>query len=576
MKKILKLLMWSVGLVAVLLLATVITLASLDPNEYKDWIAEQVRERTGRTLTLDGDIAVTLYPWLGLEGNQISLGNAPGFGDGPFVRVDHVKLRIRLMPLLQNEYEVDTVNIKGAVINLAKDEQGISNWDDLAGEPEEKSDASGLPLAAVALGGVAIENAEVTWRDKQTGARVDISQLNVSIAELTYGEPVELSLGFHALSNKPAVDTEVELQGVITYDTDSRQYGISPLKASALIKGENVPDGETTATLSSNIQVNLDAHTASITGINIAALNTTVTGGFEASRIESPAPSVKTSLSIRGGDLALLFKVAEIEPLASQLSNLKRRDFQVDTTVDADLERGDIDISELSANLLGALITGEVKVRNVQSDTPGYQGKLNAKGPDLPMLMQVMGQLQGGRDAALSVYGKKLAKNPGKAFSLKADFDADLKSGDVSIPTLSVNTLGISATGDLQAGNMQSDKGSVSGNLTIKGSKLSGLLRAFDQGDLGDALETVEFTAKLQGTRAAMRLEPLSLDVILAGENSPNSPVKMSLNAGAELDLETETPALNNFTLAGPDLKLAGDLNAKNILNAPEFNGRIG
>ncbi len=575
MRKTLKLLISLATLIVIVLLATVITLASLDPNEHKDWIAKKVKERTGRVLSLDGDIAVSFYPWLGLQGNQIRLGQAPGFGDDAFMRVDHVELRVKLLPLLSNQYEIDTINIKGAVINLARDEQGKSNWDDLVGGPEERSDGPALPLAAMALGGVAIENARITWQDRKTGVRADISELNAAIAELKYGEPLALSLGFHAVSNRPAVDARVDLKGVMTYDTDSEQYGISPLEVSSSIKGKHIPGGRTTATLSAHIHVDRDAQTASIAGISIDALNTTLTGRIKASRLDSPTPSINTALAIKGDDLARLFKIAEIEPLASQLSRLKRRDFQAQITMDADLERGDIDVSEFSAQVLGAAITGEVKARHVQSDTPAYQGRLNATGPDLPMLMQVMGQLQGGDKAALTVYGRALAKNPDRAFSLKADVDADLKSGDISLPLFSVTALGIDATAALQARNMKGDNGNISGEVHLKGETLPALLRALGQEGLSEVVEAVELTTKVQGTGAAVQLAPVSVNAVLAGKGIAGSPINISLDASASLNLKAETLALNKVTVAGLDLQLVGSLNAKSIMTAPEFSGEV-
>ncbi len=575
MIKLVKLLFWLVGLAVILVPATIITIVSIDLNEHKDWLTAEFREKTGRSLSLDGDINITLYPWLGLEANGLSLGNAQGFGDAPFLHVDYIKLRVKSIPLLREEYEVDTVHIRGAVINLARNEQGVSNWDGLISGDEPEHDAPALPLASIILGGVAVENARVTWDDQQAAVRHDVSDLNISTAELEYGKPINFNLSFHGKSNKPAVDSTVRLTGIITYDTDARQYAVSPLDINALIKGKNIPGGETTATLSAGVNVNLDDETASISDGKIDALGMTIEGNISASRIESPKPSINATVNVQGSDLGLLFKVAEIEPLASQLARLGDRDFQVSAAVDANLERGDIDLSELSANLLGAAVTGEVKARNIHSDTPGYQGELNARGPDLPTLLKVVGQLQGGKNPTLTDYGKKLANTPAKAFRLAANFDADLKSGDVSVPVLSINALGISATGALDAKNMQTQKGTVSGNLNVKGAEISGLLTAFDQADLAQVLRSVELDTRIQGTRAGIALAPLALEAVIAGKDIPGSPVKVVLDADAKINLDEETLTLHRFSLDGLGLKSAGNLRVDKVLSAPAFSGQV-
>ena len=39
----------------------------VDPNDYKQEISSQVEKATGRTLILDGDIKLSVFPWIALE-----------------------------------------------------------------------------------------------------------------------------------------------------------------------------------------------------------------------------------------------------------------------------------------------------------------------------------------------------------------------------------------------------------------------------------------------------------------------------------------------------------------------------
>ncbi|MGA9469198.1 MAG: AsmA family protein, partial [Candidatus Macondimonas sp.] len=70
----------------------------LDPNAYRDDLVRVVSERTGRTLTLDGQLGLSVFPWLGLELNGVTLSNAPGFGDAPMLAVRHARAGVRLWP----------------------------------------------------------------------------------------------------------------------------------------------------------------------------------------------------------------------------------------------------------------------------------------------------------------------------------------------------------------------------------------------------------------------------------------------------------------------------------------------
>lgn len=574
LKTLIKLLLWLAGLGVVALAALVILVAKIDPNEHKDWLEARFRKETGRELSLGGPIAFTFYPWLGVEAANVSIADTEGFGAEPVVYLDYLKLRVKSLPLLREEYEVDTVAVRGAVVNLVRNEQGAANWGAFDGEAGAR-DRPMLPLAAVALGGVAIEDARVTLEDRQAGARHEFSGIDVSTAELKYGEPVDISLGFHAVSDKPALDAAVSLAGIITYATDGQQFTVAPLDAEAVIKSSNIPGGETSARLSVRVDADLDENTVALSGFTLSALDATAAGNLRAQHIDTPTPAIAATLDVQGADLGQLLKVAGIEPLAAQLARLADRSFRVSATVDADLERGDIDLSGLSANLLGANINGELKARNIHSETPGYQGELNAGGPDLPTLLQVLGQLQGGQDTALAGYGRKLAGIPERAFKLATVFDADLKSGDISVPTLSLEGLGINATGALDARNMNSSRGTVAGNLNVKGERMAGLLTALDQAGLAEVLKSVELDTRVQGERTGIILETMSLEAVFAGPDIPGSPATMTLNADTRLNLDNETLALDGFTLEGLGLKTAGRVEFTDIFNEASASGQL-
>ncbi|MEX2352605.1 MAG: AsmA family protein, partial [Gammaproteobacteria bacterium] len=427
MKTILKVFGVIFGLLLVLCIGAVLYISTLDPNDYKAQIAESFYEETGRSLTIDGDIAISIYPWLGLEINRVTVGNAAGFGDQPFFQADHAMLRVKLMPLLREQYEVDTVRLHGAIINLQKNPEGITNWADLAGgaaESDRASDSAGLPLAAVILGGVDIRDANLSWDDQSTGVRYDINNLVMTTGELIYGQPIDVNMTLQASANKPEIAADVGLAGTINYEPGRSALAISPLQLTTTLTGPNVPDGTADVVLTTAIAVNLDDETLSVSDLDFTALGTRLSGTVNATNIRSSTPSWQSQLTLAGTDLSVLFKLAEIEPLATQLAGMADRSFDLTAAVDADMEGGDLEISGLDANLLGSNIRGDIQAANIQTSTPIIRGTLNGTGPDLPALMQVAGQLQGGSDATLTRYGRQLGRVSGRNFVVDINFDA--------------------------------------------------------------------------------------------------------------------------------------------------------
>ena len=134
MKKPLKITLWTVGaLIGLILIAAIILVASFDPNKYKGEIMYAVKTATGRDLKIDGKISLSLFPWLGVKMEGLTLGNATGFGPEPFVKIGSAGASVSLLPLLAGNVRVDTVHVDDLTLNLATDANGRNNWSDLGG-----------------------------------------------------------------------------------------------------------------------------------------------------------------------------------------------------------------------------------------------------------------------------------------------------------------------------------------------------------------------------------------------------------------------------------------------------------
>ena len=660
MKKIITLLIGIVGLIVVVALALVVYVATLDPNDYKEMIASRVRAETGRELTLNGNLQISYYPWLGLEINDATLTNPGDPGDEPFLHLDHAQIRVKTMPLLREQYIIDTIKIHGAVINLVKTSDSASKGQEV---DDTIQNLQAMDLSSLILGGVDIQDARLNWRDAATETIYTVTDLDMTTGELVFGEPIQLLLSLNGASNKPDLKTELKLTGTLTYDLEGQSYNITPLQLNGTLSGKNVPDDQSQIALAANIGVNMADATAAISGLQLDALGIHLTGSLNATAIQTGKPAIQAELKVAGNDLSLPFRVLDVKALARQIAALPDRNYTVTAAVDADLDRGDVNVTALDARLLGATVTGSLSARNIDTATPGFNGKLNANGPDLPTLLRVLGQFQAGtgapltrygkamdqfsdrvftiqtefdadlqsgdvdvpvlvvnalgsrvnghltarnaqtsspsvkgkidatgpnlpawlqvageatgEDSALSQYGRQLSKVSNRAFIIKSDFDADLKQGNIDLPSLEVDTLGFKLAGQLKAQGMEGSKGSVNGKLSLTGNDLAEVLTALDQKDLAEVLQAVDFNAGVSGDRDDIRFEPMALQATFAGKQIPNSPVKMVLNAASRLNLDQERLDLNDLSLTGLGLNVKGDVGITKFRQTPEVAGQI-
>ena len=134
MRTLLKVLGIAVGaMAAVIAVAALLLWLLFDPNDLRDGLETLVEEQTAREFSIDDDLALTLFPWLGIETGQMRLGHAAGFGDDDFASVDSAVARVRLVPLFRGRMEIGTVVLDGLELNLGRGADGRNNWSDLLG-----------------------------------------------------------------------------------------------------------------------------------------------------------------------------------------------------------------------------------------------------------------------------------------------------------------------------------------------------------------------------------------------------------------------------------------------------------
>ena len=126
----LKKLLIGLGVVVVLLIAAVFIVPALIPMEtYKGELTARVKAATGRDLTIEGDVTLSLFPTLGLEVGKVAFSNAAGAAEPQMVSLSGMTVALKLMPLLSSRMEVEKFILLAPVINLEIDEAGRPNWD---------------------------------------------------------------------------------------------------------------------------------------------------------------------------------------------------------------------------------------------------------------------------------------------------------------------------------------------------------------------------------------------------------------------------------------------------------------
>lgn len=373
MSKVMKTIFYTLTVLALLLLVAVGAIVVLvDPNDYKDDITGLVQDTTGRELILTGDIELSLFPWLGLSLGEAQLSNAKGFGDTPFASVQRVEIKVRLLPLLQKQLQMQALRLHGLRIQLAKNAAGVSNWDDLlaAKEPaaeqdtsvETGADSGAMPLAALAIGGLEIVDAHLEWDDRQAGQQVLVDKLNLSTGPVSLQQPVEVRLAMDVGLAQPALQNHVEMSGQLLLDPDVQAYRVNNLQLQIDASGESLPASPLTLAMTAEVLADLASDKLAIDALHVKAMDLALEGQLTVDQLQA-APQVQAKLMLASfSPRALMSALAIAVPETSDTSVLSR----AQATIELSASAAGAELHKLDLQLDETRINGTASVANFQ------------------------------------------------------------------------------------------------------------------------------------------------------------------------------------------------------------------
>ncbi len=221
-----KLLFGVIGFLLMLGVGMVLVATNLvDPNDYKPKLEQLVESNTGRQLTLQGDLDLTFYPWLGIRAKTLSLSNRSGFGDTPMLFVEQLNIRLKLLPLLRKKFEIGAITLNKPKIHLLTLADGTTNWDDLLGSGKSSDTSQGddpasdiFGLAGFAVQGVSLTEAEIVWDDRNTKQIITISDLHLSTGKIQPATPLDIELSARIEGNIIPLPATINFSGAATID----------------------------------------------------------------------------------------------------------------------------------------------------------------------------------------------------------------------------------------------------------------------------------------------------------------------------------------------------------------------
>ncbi len=552
-------------------------LVNLDPNHYKPEIETAVGRQLGRELKLAGPIEISWWPDIRLRANALSLGNAPGFSAPVMVGVRELELAVETLPLLRGRLTLETVRIHGLEVNLARDARGLTNWDSLLHASHAQGESDPRRLGALALGGVDITDATLSWQDDRNHDTLRLSRFKVHTGPLAFDQPVDFTLSTGIESTAPAVVGNGSASGRLTFEARAGRYQLQDFASTVTLAGKALPGGTATLSLATALDLDLRAGTARLSALKGEGLGLKLAGDLVVDHLLGPRQGGKAELALEAKDLAVLFKAFDL-PARNRLLAMKNRSLDVHGTFSVDVGQDRVTVSNFVAKLPGASLEGELAASQLGSAMPMLRARVEGKIPDLPAVVLFANEWMGG-DAA-QVLGRLLNRSGSREMNLKLDLDTDVAVARVAMPSLHVTLLDSTLDAEIKPLGGSAGRPAFTGNLVATSPNLP-LLLAVGEAIRGGSAGRIEQLAALAGESPPALRASAKLDADLATDRC-ELPFELDLlgnqlKAGLQVGgLKDRMPVLRGqLDGSGPDLpKLLAQFDAL-LSRAPRDAGAL-
>ncbi|MCK4833803.1 MAG: AsmA family protein, partial [Gammaproteobacteria bacterium] len=374
-------------ILALILLAVLALVATFDANNYKPQIIEQVENATGRSFIIDGDINLSIFPWIGLKVEDVALGNEKGFKAEQFAAIKQLDVKINVLPLLKKEVEINTIRLHGLNVSLEVAKDKSNNWaglsqpeaddGDAAKKPDESAETEqqaavdkdgASPLQALKVEGFEFVDAVIVYDDRSSNTKATVSELNLTTTAITFDEPVDVKFGARIENNQPVIDTRLNMSTQLTFNKELTEFNLYDFVFTILADANEFIPQQEKIEIKSDIDVSMDDQRVTLKQLQLSALGTETLANINITRfLESPV--------IQGDIEVQPFNARDVaKRVAVDLPEMAKADAlnHVALKTNINLQGEKLQVNNFSLVLDGSTLSGWLQLLNISKQQLRY------------------------------------------------------------------------------------------------------------------------------------------------------------------------------------------------------------
>ncbi|WP_413741272.1 outer membrane assembly protein AsmA [Sodalis sp. RH15] len=203
-------------LLAVLVVGITALVVLINPNDFRHYMVSKVKQRSGYTLALDGDLRWHVWPQLSILAGHMTL-TAPG-ASVAVVSAENMRLDVELWPLLSHQLAIKQVMLKGAVITLTPD-SSARRPENAPIEPADTPNPVSQPGWSYDIASLKLTDSLMIWQ-RQPNEQINLRDLNLDVEQ---SATRQADITFSSRINRDQRDLTVSLKGNVDLSHYPRQ-----------------------------------------------------------------------------------------------------------------------------------------------------------------------------------------------------------------------------------------------------------------------------------------------------------------------------------------------------------------
>jgi uncharacterized protein involved in outer membrane biogenesis len=501
------------AVVALVVVAALLIAAFFDPNDYKDVVTDAFAARTGRSLAIERDLELSFFPWLAVETGGITVGNAPGFGDGsepaPFATIERAAGRVKLLPLIGGRVEIGTVELDGLRLNLARDAQLRGNWQDLVDAAAPRSDDAaigpvepgGVTAESIGLEGIRIRKSTVLWHENTSELRYTVDNVDLATGKIGSRSPVDLELALTFRNELTAATADLRSSATVLLAADGAVTA-SDFDAAVRSPGAAGTPPRELELRAATLAYRPEGQTLAVEGLTTQAAGVHAAWTLSGKTLIDD-PTIEGSVNVVGAPLAGVFDELGWQP-PEGVAKSDLGDLTMSASFGFRSEPREIRVTKLAAKLLGLELSGEGTLTGDE-----LKGKVAI--PEFAPTPAVRSFLR-------TVVPPRVDVGALDKLALTTNFDSNVATGRAALTSLEARVFGATISGHLEA--LPGERGnSFRGSVTTSRFPPDSFAKAFaamlpqtiDVKELGTMRVTAKFA--LDGAADTLAIEPFEAEL---------------------------------------------------------------